>query len=61
MHEGIITIFRNIKETEQPFFRSVDAILERIRNGASKDLIKKIRTLKDKSEINELKQKLPAI
>jgi len=61
MNQGIITIFRNIKETEQPFYRGVDAILERIKNGASKDLIKNIRTLKDKSEINQLKQKLPAI
>ena len=56
-----ITIFKDIKVTSQPFYRSALVILERIKDGASKDLVKKIREEKDKEKINSLKQKLPAI
>ena len=56
-----ITIFQNIKETSTPFFRSLDFILDRIKGGATKDLVKRIRTEKDKSQRNELKKNLPAI
>ena len=38
-----ITIFKDIKDTSRPFFRTVDVILKRIREGDSKDLVKKIR------------------
>ena len=61
MTENDITIFRDIKSTEQPFFREVGFILDRIKEGSSKDLIKRIRKEKDKTTINELKQQLPAI
>tara|TARA_R100000654_G_scaffold47376_2_gene73634 strand:- start:3279 stop:5660 length:2382 start_codon:yes stop_codon:yes gene_type:complete len=57
----MITIFRNIKDTDQPFYKDIVYILHRIRDGASKDLIKNIRSEKDKSRRNELKQGLPAI
>ncbi len=56
-----ITIFQNIKETSTPFFRDIDFILERIKTGASKDLVKRIRTEQNKSQRNELKKNLPAI
>ena len=56
-----ITIFKDIKDTEQPFFRNVEFILDRIKNGRTKELIKRIRSEKDKTKINELKQQLPAI
>jgi len=56
-----ITIFKNIKDTTQPFHLPVKDIIERISNGTSEDLIKRIRTEKDKKRINELKQELPAI
>ena len=56
-----ITIFKDIKVTSQPFYRSALIILNRIKEGASKDLVKKIREEKDKEVINSLKQKLPAI
>ena len=39
-----ITIFKDIKETSQPFYRNVEIIIKRIREGSSKDLIKKIRS-----------------
>ena len=56
-----ITIFKDIKETSQHFYRDVNIILDRIRDGASKDIIKRIRSEKDKEKINNLKQQLPAV
>ncbi len=56
-----ITIFKNIKETEAPFYRDISDILERIKLGSSKELIKSIRKEKDKSSRQELKKRLPAI
>jgi hypothetical protein len=57
----VVTIFQNIRETETPFFKDVKYILYRIKEGKSKDLVKKIRAEKDKSERNELKKELPAV
>lgn len=56
-----VTIFKNIKETETPFHREVQVVLERIKDGATKKLVKQIRITKDKTERNELKKLLPAI
>ena len=36
-----ITIFKDIKETSQPFYRPAEVILKRIQEGSSKDLVKK--------------------
>tara|TARA_R110002051_G_C8734761_1_gene498331 strand:- start:139 stop:2559 length:2421 start_codon:yes stop_codon:yes gene_type:complete len=57
----IVTIFKNIKETDTPFFKDVGYILKRIKDGKSKALIKRIRKEKNKTERNELKKNLPAI
>jgi len=56
-----ITIFKDIKQTSQPFYRNINLVLKRIQDGASKDIVKKIRAEKDKASRNILKQKLPAI
>jgi hypothetical protein len=56
-----VTIFQNIRDTDTPFFRNVSKILERIKDGTTKELVKKIRLEKDKSERNEMKKMLPAI
>jgi hypothetical protein len=56
-----VTIFQNIRDTDTPFFRPVNKILERIKSGATKELVKKIRTESNKAERNELKKQLPAI
>ena len=56
-----ITIFRSIKDTSTPFYRNVEEILERIKNGASRDLVKSIRLEGNKVERQELKKLLPAI
>ena len=47
-----ITIFKSIKETNTPFYREAHQILERIKNGASKEFVKKIRLENNKSERN---------
>lgn len=56
-----VTIFQTIRDTDTPFYRPVNKILERIKEGATKELVKKIRLEKNKSERNELKKQLPAI
>jgi hypothetical protein len=56
-----ITIFKDIRDTDTPFFRPVQIILERIKDGATKELIKKIRLEKDQSDRTERKKQLPAI
>lgn len=56
-----ITIFRNIKETSTPFYRSVEKVLERIKDGSSKDLVKRIRSEKNKTTRQEMKKELPAL
>jgi len=59
--ETRVTIFQNIKDTDTPFFRDVNRILERIKEGATKEIVKRIRAEKDKSDRNEIKKQLPAI
>ena len=61
MEESKITIFRNIKDTSTPFYRDLESILIRIKDGTSKELIKQIRGEKDKKIRQELKKNLPAI
>jgi len=56
-----VTIFKSIKDTDTPFFRPVHKILERIKNGASKDIVRRVRDEKRKAERNEIKKQLPAI
>jgi succinate dehydrogenase flavin-adding protein (antitoxin of CptAB toxin-antitoxin module) len=56
-----VTIFQTIRDTDTPFYRPVNKILERIKEGASKELVKKIRLEKNKAERNEFKKLLPAI
>ena len=57
----MITIFKNIKETSTPYHIDIGVSLARIKNGSSKDKVKLIRTEKDKTLRNRLKQDLPAI
>ena len=56
-----VTIFKSVKDTSVPFYRDVDFILNRIREGKSKELIERIRKEKDKELRNKIKQQLPAI
>ncbi len=58
---NIITIFQDIKNTDTPFHISVHTVIDRIRDGKSKELVTQIRKEKNKSERNELKKKLPSV
>lgn len=55
----MVTIFKNLAQTNTPFFRDIDTILERIKNGSSKDIVLKVR--KNKETANDVKKQLPAI
>jgi hypothetical protein len=65
----LITIFRDIKDTETPYYVPIDEALRRIKEGknksgdktATQDLVKAIRDKKDKSKRDEAKRNLPAI
>jgi hypothetical protein len=57
----MITIFKNIKETTTPFHKTIDFVIDRIKSGASKDLVDKIRAEQDKDKRKVLKKDLPAI
>jgi len=58
---GQVTIFKSIRETDTPFFRDALKLLDRVKEGASKEIVKKIRAEKDKSARNEIKKQLPAV
>mgnify|MGYP003636206648 FL=1 len=57
----IVTIFKNIKETQAPFHKQISVVLNRIKDGATKELVKKIRKESNKADRQELKKNLPAI
>lgn len=59
--ENIITVFKDIKDTEQPFYRSCTEVLARIKEGLSRDLVNQIRFEDDKTKRNVLKQGLPSV
>jgi hypothetical protein len=54
------TIFENIYSKE-PFYKSIDELLERIKNGASKSKVEMIRATIDKDKAEALKKQLPAV
>lgn len=56
-----ITIFTDIKSTTAPMYRDVSVVYARIRDGASKDVVKAIRTLTSKVEQDKIKQRLPSV
>jgi len=57
----MVTIFKNINETDKPYFITVDKALGRISNGKSKSLLDKIRLEPDKEKRNQLKKNLPSV
>ena len=59
--EHIVTRFSNILNTSTPFYGPVSDILERIKNGNSKEVVERIRKEKDKEKRNQIKKELPAI
>jgi hypothetical protein len=57
----IVTIFKNAKDTKNPFHVDSSAIVKRIKDGKSRALVEKIRTEQDIKERKELKKNLPSI
>jgi hypothetical protein len=57
----MITVFANIKDVENPFYKEIDDVLNDIKNGTNKEFINKIRSFKSKDDRNPLKQKLKSI
>ena len=56
-----VTVFKDLFKTDVPFIVPIERIIDRLKNGTSKDLIEKIRLCESKEERNNLKKKLPAI
>jgi len=59
MHE--ITIFKNINTIYQPLHKDVSIAFQRIKSGASKDVVKAIRQQTSKKAQDDIKQNLPSI
>jgi len=57
----MITVFANIRDVENPFYKEIDDVLNDIKNGTNKDFINKIRSFKSKDDRNPLKEKLKSI
>lgn len=60
----IVTIFKNIKDKSNPFYRNVKETFERIKKGESRVLIEKIRKAvihNNEDLVKELKRELPSI
>jgi hypothetical protein len=56
-----VTIFKDILETKNPFYVEIDKIVDRIRDGNSRELVNKIRQSFTKEDRTEIKKKLPSI
>jgi hypothetical protein len=56
-----VTIFKNIQETNTPFYKSVDVVFDRIKKGNSKNLVDGIRNEQDNDLRNKIKKNLPSV
>lgn len=52
-----VSFFKSVKDVANPFHRDIDFCLDRIQNGASKELVLRYRDTKD----NTIKNKLPGV
>jgi hypothetical protein len=57
----MITIFKNIRDKSNPFYRDIEAIFERIKSGKSKGIVEKVRTAINDDVKAEYKRQLPSI
>jgi hypothetical protein len=57
----IATIYKTIFETNDPRYLTIDKMLERIKNGRSKDKVQEIINTLDKSKKDSLKKNLPSV
>lgn len=57
----IVSIFKKVTDTTNPFNKSVIYCLERIRDGKSKELVEQIRACSTKDEQKQYKNQLPGV
>jgi len=57
----MITYFKTINDTDKPYHIDISRALDRIKEGASKDIIDQARKEGDKDSRNKIKKMLPAI
>lgn len=57
----MITIFKNITETQKPYYLTIPDIVKRIEEGNSRELVNKIRQAWTKEERTKFKKQLPSI
>ena len=57
----IVSIFKRVTDTTNPYNRDVLFCLNRIKEGKSKDLVDKIRSLPTKEEQKQYKNQLPGV
>jgi hypothetical protein len=57
----MVTIFKNLAQTNTPFYRPIEFIFDRIKTGKSKEIVDEIRSKPDRDERNKIKVHLPAI
>lgn len=57
----MITVFANVHDVENPFYKEIDDVLNDIKTGSNKTYIEKIRKESDKEKRNLLKKNLKSI
>ena len=57
----MVSIFKNISDTSQPYYIKVDDALDRVKNGKSKEAVERVRATSDKELRGIAKQSLPCI
>lgn len=57
----MITIFKNFSQTNTPFFKDISVVFDRIKNGASKEVVDNVRKCENKKDADLIKITLPAI
>ena len=57
----IVSIFKKVTDTTNPFNKSAIYCLERIRDGKSKELVEQIRACATKDEQKQYKNQLPGV
>lgn len=56
-----VTIFENVKSINNPFYRTIEVIVKRIKEGKSALLVNELRQCTDDKQRKEIKKKLPSI
>ena len=57
----MVTVFANIRDAENPFFKNIDDVLNDIKTGSNKKQVEIIRKESDKEKRNALKAHLKSI